>query len=612
MNNSIEVLDTIVVDQIAAGEVVERPASVLKELIENSLDAGAKHIQILIEGGGVDLIKISDDGSGMSKENLILSVERFATSKLRTSGDLERINTYGFRGEALPSIASVSRFNIKTKSENSNTGILLEYSENGKKNVYEIDCDKGTSIEVRELFYNVPARKKFLKSLRTEANSVKSVVADFSIARPDVSFLLQEDDKEVISFNALDGLSDRVSKLNLLHGPGVKVSSERMFNNDRNEECCLTISGLLSEPLFCPKIGSKMRFLVNNRVIKSQFLMRAVRDGYDSLLKYGFFPSGLLSIEITPSELDVNVHPQKTEIRFSNEGLIFSSVKRAVSAALDKIAAEKTNFSTNFGNDIARVYSLKSANTNQFSEQKEIRFVGNGAVYSAQNNDEDQPKHQSLPNNLAESNVSENIEGQGRSQVFSAQNFKYLGQVFKLYLLFASAEKVAILDMHAAHERVTFYRLKEEFLNSNIKIQELLVPVSLTIDCLVSLEGIEEKLESLRLIGIEAELRNNEILVRGISPLLKEGRVSDLLVEILDKAPAEGIQAELGKYLDSYISRLACHASIRRGREIKAEEAYELMSQLEQADLSGWCPHGRPVIWWLNENDLEKEFGRIQ
>ena len=603
MGSSIKILDSQVVDQIAAGEVVEKPSSVVKELIENSIDAGAKQIQVLIENGGFDLISISDDGVGMSREDLEIAVERFATSKLRKSEDLESIITYGFRGEALPSIASVSKFSITSKKKDSDQGFYLEISESGKKTTYPAPSDFGTKINVRELFYNVPARRKFLKSEKTESNSIKSVIADFAVARPDITFIFQESDKVILSFNALDTLADRVKKLNLVQGKQVDLEYDRQFVGSSGEDCFLKISGKISEPIFCPKIGSKMRFLVNGRIIKSQFLMRAVREGYQSLIKPGYFPSGLLSVEISPSEVDVNVHPQKSEVRFSNEGLLFASVRNAVQAALSKVSSESVILPKE-----TKVYDLKSYHKAETSDQVEIKFVGNSGFTSDYiSSYQSKEELSATPNfKLLTPVISD------ESQKLNTHKLKFIGQVFKLFLVFSSNERMAIVDMHAAHERVTFYKLKKEFLDKQIRIQEMLLPITVPIDVLASLEGLEEKLEAIKVLGIDAEQRNHEIVVRGLSPLLSESSLKELLVEVIDKSPAEGVQSEINAKLDSYLARLACHGSLRRGRELKPEEAYLLMDQLEMAEISGWCPHGRPVIWWLSEEDLERQFGRIQ
>ena len=600
MSSKIKILDSLVVDQIAAGEVVERPSSVAKELIENSIDAGAKNIKVLIEGGGIGLLVVSDDGEGMSKEDLAVSVERFATSKLRIASDLERIVSFGFRGEALPSIASVSQFSVKTRQAESETGYLLEMVEGGVKKIYDVPCPFGTSIEVKDLFYNLPARKKFLKSDKSESSALRSVVSDFALARPDISFQLQDGVSEVLSFGSLDSLDQRIRKLNLIQGKSILVEHSRDFENSLGESSEIKIGGIIPEPLFCPKIGSKMRFLVNGRIVKSALLMRAVRDGYESLLKPGYYPSGLISVDIDPSEVDVNVHPQKIEVRFRNEGLIFSSVRSAVSLALKQASSSVLN---------QKVFEMRPYLSNgETFDQSEIRFKGNGGGVSyAMSGVNSEPI--SFSNNLLGSSQDVLVD----DEKFKPEKLRFLGQVFKLYLIFTDQEKIGLVDMHAAHERVTFYRLKSEFVSGNkIKAEPLLFPISIPLDVLSSIERLEEKLEALDILGIQAELRNNEIIVRAMSKALNEDKVKELISELLEKAPTEDFNVEIVKRVDSYLARLACHGSLRRGREIKSEEAYELMDQLEKAELSGWCPHGRPVIWWLKEGDLERQFGRVQ
>lgn len=629
-NSLIKVLDTRVVDQIAAGEVVERPASVVKELIENAIDAGAKNIKVLIKNGGLDFISITDDGRGMSREDIGLSVERFATSKLTTADDLESLYTYGFRGEALPSIASVSRFSIKTKSRNEDKGYLLEFDDKGCKLINQISCDYGTIIEVKDLFYNVPARKKFLKSPKSESNSIKTVVADFSIAKPEVCFLLQEDSDELLSFGSFDLLPERVKKIGLISGNYVPVYNERSYQSNAESGAGRTsnikVSGLISEPIHCPKVGTKMKFLVNERIIKSSFLMRAVRDGYESLLKYGYYPSGVISVEISPFDLDVNVHPQKTEVRFASEGMVFATVKRAVQESLEKFSSLKNVFSTN---DISQNASSNNkvylmTHPSRDVSQSEIQFVGNGGMILSEptfeaSNYKTSPDFISNPGSKTQSifrSQSESVSSESR--LLSQDNnqvlykYKFLGQAFKLYLFFSSNEKVAVVDMHAAHERVTFFKLKKQFVEKRLFIQELLIPLSFPISVLDNTVSIDERLESIKILGIEAELRDSEIVVRGMSPLLDSSRAEEIIVELLNKGEGELIEAEISKKVDSYLARIACHGSLRRGRELKPEEAYELLEQVQIAENSGWCPHGRPIVWWITENDLEKQFGRVQ
>jgi DNA mismatch repair protein MutL len=321
--------------------------------------------------------------------------------------------------------------------------------------------------------------------------------------------------------------------------------------------------------------------------------MRAVRDGYESLLKHGYFPSGVINVDISPAHVDVNVHPQKSEVRFRNEGAVFSATKAAVNLALKNASSNVIE---------QKVYDLKAFSFDrQEICQEEIRFQGNGSiVHEAFLKPDESPyknTNPELPNVVVE----------------QFNKLKYFGQIFKLYLLFSDSEKFAVIDMHAAHERITFFKLKKEFLShKKIMSEELLFPITLPLDFLVSKENIENKLDALSVLGIEAEMRNEEIVIRAISKMLSADKIKELISDILDKSSAEDFNIEILKKMDSYLSRLACHGSLRRGRELKPDEAYELIDQLNEADHSGWCPHGRPVIWWISEADLERQFGRIQ
>lgn len=637
MSERIKILDDLVVNQIAAGEVVERPASVVKELLENALDAQSSHISISILNGGLSHIEILDDGIGMSKMDLVKCIERFGTSKVNTSEDLFNITTYGFRGEALPSIASVSKLSIQTRERDESDAFNLKIEGGSDPEIFTTAAPEGTKIKVENLFFNVPARRKFLKSERSEANSIKSVISDFSLARPEVGFLFYEEGKEIFSYPTGQSLLQRVKHTKLVQGVPVELNFERSYDSDstltslgiQNDSRLnrISVKGYISQPLFAARVGSKIRFLVNGRIIKSPLLVRAVRDGFGSFLKPGFYPTGVVAITLPPRDLDVNVHPQKTEVRFRFESLIFSSIREAVSSALS-LASESLPKEKVYQ---LNVPSFKDQKAN-ISKQSEIEFIGKGRIFKddlvyLKSDNQNGETSLSLAENLiayegAYSPSSLSVsEPQYRSEVgndssvqdhvLEYSKLRYLGQIFKLYLLFEGKNNFAVVDMHAAHERITFFQLKKAFRKREIIKQSLLIPISIEISAFDDPDSIVFKLDALDAFGIEAEVRDSEVLIRSIPSILSQDHVSDMIKNLLPDLPDVGFEKIIEEKEDSYLARLACHNSLRRGRQISSDEAYALMEQLETTDLSGWCPHGRPVIWWINEKDLESRFGRI-
>lgn len=593
-NGIIKILDSLVADQIAAGEVIERPAAIVKELIENSIDAKATKISIEIQGGGVERIVVIDDGIGMLKTDLKLSVERFGTSKISDTADLQNINTYGFRGEALPSIASVAKLKISTKVRNSTIGSLLTSEFGQKKQIVDFDCPEGTRVEIAELFSTIPARKKFLKSEKSESTAIRSVIADFSLARSDIQFSFFEDGKQVNMFLGGQTLYDRVIKSKLIEGAPVSVNKEIADSAGTK-----IIEGYITEPLSAARIGSKMRFLVNGRIVKSSLLLRAVRDGFGSFLKPGYYPTGVLRLYIPASQVDVNVHPQKTEVRFREDSNIFSFVKNSVRESLNIASKESVLI------DDRKVYQLSAANIptktytlNSFNQSSSFQ---SNFSYSKETPD------------ISFTGETQYLETNQESINYSntpKTDLRFLGQIFRLYLLFSNQEKFAIVDMHALHERITFYKLKKGFLERNIISKQLLFPLAFPISDFDDSSDLETKLEELKLFGLEAELRNEEVLVRSIPSVLNQDQVREIILAALSHKDQRNIDEAISEKTDQIIARLACHASLRRGDMISSEEAYALLDGLQEIELSGWCPHGRPVIWWLTEAELEKKFGR--
>lgn len=588
---SIKILDNLVIDQIAAGEVVERPAAIVKELVENAIDAKATEIHVEIDNGGIDTITIIDNGIGMNRADLRLCIERFGTSKISIADDLEKISSYGFRGEALPSIASVSKINITTKSSAEIQGNLLSMDGGVDPEIVKIDAKQGTKIQVRDLFYNIPARRKFLKSAKSESNHIRTVISDFAFARPDIHFFYYEDGKQVQVFPGKQTLLDRIMLAKIIQGNPIAVNHKRLSKAGLE----IFVEGYVTEPLYAARGGSKIRILVNGRLVKSALLVRALKDAYGSFLRPGYYPSGVLKLFVDSREVDVNVHPQKTEVRFREEGDVFVALKEAVSTAILKAGESSTHtqpktytISSNFTSPYNGVSAVFPANSfTQSANNPIIEFKGQGSLFEAS------PSYQ-------ERALGGDIKP------------KFVGQIFSLYLLFEEGSNFIILDMHAGHERVTFYNLKKSFKNKALKEQLLLVPEVIPISNFDNISGMEEKLEIFKNFGLEMELRLNEIVIRSIPEYLDVKKAKDIVVSLLDFIPDKTITAMLEEKVDAVLTLMACHGSLRRGKIISAEDAYALLDQIREIELGAWCPHGRPIIWSISETELEKKFGRIQ
>jgi DNA mismatch repair protein MutL len=574
---SIKILDNLVIDQIAAGEVVERPSAIVKELVENAIDAKSSEIHIEIENGGIDSITIIDNGIGMNKADLRLCIERFGTSKISAAEDLENIASYGFRGEALPSIASVSKLTITTRKHADVFGHLLTIEGGSEPEIVKFDTKEGTRIQVKDLFYNIPARRKFLKSARSESNQIRTVISDFAFARPDIHFFYFEDGQEVQVYPGRQTLLDRVMLSKLVQGKPIEVN----YSTSNSEGREIKVEGYITEPIFASRGGSKIRLLVNGRLVKSALLVRALRDAYGSFLRPGYYPSGVIRLYIDPREVDVNVHPQKTEVRFREEGQVFVALREAVSRALLKAGESREHTEQ-------KSYQLGNRGISRVQEESPVvEFRGQGSLFE-----------------LADTHEERNI---GRES-----NLRFVGQIFSLYLLFEEEDSFLILDMHAGHERVTFYNLKKAFKEKSLGEQLLLVPELIPIGTFDNISNLEEKLDVLKKFGLELELRMDEVVIRSVPQFLDMKRAKDIVKSVLEFLPDKSLQALIEEKTDQIITLMACHGSLRRGKIISAEEAYALLEQIREIELGAWCPHGRPVIWIISEMELEKKFGRIQ
>lgn len=567
---NVRVLPDDVVNKISAGEVVDRPASIVRELVENALDAGARDIQVHIEDGGQALIRVVDDGSGMERDDALLALERHATSKLSRAEDLFSLTTLGFRGEALPSIAAVSRLTLRTRpgAQDHATEILIE----GGSIRYAKDSPgaPGTVVEVRQLFFNTPARKKFLKSARTEELRIRTWLLSSAIARPDVRFRLISDGRELLTLPAHESVMARAKVL---------------FRGDcsacDNQHGEILVQGLFSHPSAAVHDAGALVLLVNGRVISDRLLLRAVREGFDSTLKDREYPLGFLSVSVPPGEVDVNVHPQKSEVRFRQPQSIFEAVRSSVHSAITGLVAPVRT-----AEHFQPTYRISN---DRIAVARELPFSLVQETVHA-------------PSPIQEASI--------QKSPFHYSKLRYVGQIAECYLIAELDSTLYLVDMHAAHERLNYNRIRNALRERSFNSQQLLVPVTVTL----GEQGAERCAANSAVFeryGFEWDRFGAEtIIVRAVPGFLKETKVIEVVKELAALAEEYDPQAAFENQVDSIAARLACHASIRSGKAMEREEVYALFADLDDARFSAACPHGRPVSVSFSCADIESWFGR--
>lgn len=605
-------------NQIAAGEVVERPSSIVKELVENALDAHATRVTVDVEQGGKTLLRVTDDGDGMSPEDALLSLARHATSKIRTLDDLAAIGTFGFRGEALPSIASVSRFVLRTRERGATEAFEVHAEGAGPDDGRPAGGAVGTTVEVRDLFFNVPARRKFLKATATESAHVGDVVLGAALSRPDVTFTLARDGKVVRQFLRASSRAERAQKA--LEGEKL---AECMF-----EHGDLRIFAMLAPPERARAGATGLSLLVNGRHVRDRLLARAVAQAYGSVLENGRYPVGVVWLDVPPSVVDVNVHPQKAEVRFADARGIFDAVTRELQALLARSfglasTPARAPYATTFRD---------GRNTPWRAPQAEPTYASPSAfafVPSSRTPDESaSPVATASPfaralGTLPDSNLfsvadaakapswsdadGENAPPFGEASLY--RSLRFVGQVHATFLVCEGDDALYVLDQHAAAERVTFDRLRKQYGQRAIGTQGLLEPVIVQLPA-VDVAALEDHADDVRNLGLELRsVGETAVAIHGVPTLLTrkdpESLVRDLTAEL---TRASG--RPFGRAVDLVLATMACHGSIRAGDAVSREEAEALLRALDEVDFAGHCPHGRPVVMRLSFSELARRVGR--
>ncbi|MFL5081063.1 MAG: DNA mismatch repair endonuclease MutL [Microvirga sp.] len=605
-------LDPVLVDRIAAGEVVERPAAAVKELVENAIDAGAGAIEVTVEGGGRRLIRVVDDGAGMSPRDLELAVERHATSKL-ADGDLSRIGTLGFRGEALPSIGAVARLSITTRTADAPTGAAIVVEAGAKSPVRPAPSTKGTRVEVAELFAATPARLKFLKSDRAEAQAVAEVVRRLAVAHPQIRFSLSGDHLTATTYppepDGEHGLARRAARV-----LGADFAANAVPVDQAREN--LRLFGEIGLPTYHRGTSGHIHFVVNGRPVRDRLLLGAVRGAYADVMHSDRHPVLALFIDCDPAIVDVNVHPAKTEVRFRDPALMRSLV---VSALRDALARAGFRAATSGG---ARTLDALRPG---IGAPPRPGLVANrvpparpspafaGWQAPAETATLERPPGLAEPEQAAFTAFSPSADVRallGQAEPADAPLGAARAQVHGTYIVAQTQDGIVIVDQHAAHERLVYERLKRERATAGIARQLLLIPEVVDLDP-VDAERLLAEAEALDRLGLGLEsFGAGAVLVREVPSSLAGGRIKALVQDVADALAEWDAAAPLEERLDAVLSRMACHGSVRAGRRLKPEEMNALLREMEATPLSGQCNHGRPTYVELKLADIERLFGR--
>ncbi len=597
----IQTLPSHLVNQIAAGEVVERPASVVKELVENSLDAGARSITVEVEAGGTRLIRVIDDGHGIEQDELAIAVSRHATSKIRNLGDLERIASLGFRGEALPSIASVSRLSLISFHESADHAWKIQAREDAV--AVPDAAAPGTVIEVRELFYNVPARKKFLRTEQTEYKHIESLFKTLALSHSRVAFKLVHNQKTIYQLKAADSPSEQQHRLAILCG---KSFAESVIEVSVDTEG-LQLGGWVALPTFNRSQADMQYFFVNQRMIRDKLVNHAVRQAYQDVMFHGRHPAYVLSLEMESRQLDVNVHPQKHEVRFRNSRQVHDFIYRSLKQALADIQP------------LQQIDSPAFAFAGEAPKMPSMPLQQNGMGLNQQYNHQyasfSRPAANLREQTEAYTSLIQTSDGLPEKPETDSQipPLGYaLAQLKGIYILAENTQGLIVVDMHAAHERIVYERMKQNAEQEDVIRQPLLVPISLNVSQFEA-DLVEEQRDFFVHLGFDVErLGHEQIRIRAIPALLKQADNEQLVRDVLADLHEFGQSQRIQEYENELLGTMACHASVRANRQLSIDEMNALLRDIEQTERSGQCNHGRPTWKQLSLDAIDKFFKRGQ
>lgn len=626
----VRVLADNLVNKIAAGEVIERPASVVKELLENSLDAGARRLSVEVESGGKRLIRVSDDGCGMNPDDALLAFERHATSKLRGPDDLLAIATLGFRGEALPSIASVARVVLETRPPERNVGTRIEINGGRMMAVKEAGCAPGTQITIRSLFYNVPARRKFLRTDTTELGHIASLVTHYALAHPECHFVLKSGSHVILDAASVSTLQDRVYQvlgrtalddlIDIGRGtvplpafrPDTWFQPEAQASESAGE---ITAQGFVSRPQVQKASSNGIYIFINRRLVRDRILLNAIREAYRHVLPPRAYPVVLLFLELSHHEVDVNVHPQKTEVRFRHQGFIHDFVQQAIRQAL--VAARPVARFAGVGAGSVGEQRRTSAPPPSVPEALALETEAAPAEAFELEPARLPPRAERLPFAGPAVHVAPNSAAPAAAiakalpTAIELADLRVLGQLNNSFIIAANESGLWLIDQHVAHERVLFEGHLRARRTGRVEGQRLLTPVlvELTPGQQVLWERIRQELEEN---GFELDSFGPRTVAVKVAPAgIAAGGIEKLLREIFDNVEKETRQVSLQALQQQIAASVACHAAIKVNMPLEEKKMLWLLAELAQAENPATCPHGRPIVLHYGMRDILRAFKRI-
>lgn len=631
----IQILSESLINKIAAGEVVERPASVVKELVENAIDAGSDQIFVTINNGGKDYISVLDNGRGMTAEDAKLAIERHATSKIATHEDLENIQSMGFRGEALAAISAVSKFELTTCGNEEEGGFQIRVEGGSITHSARMGFPRGTRIIVENLFYNTPARQKFMKSTNTEYNHIHEFIIRIALGYPGIQFRLTHNRNLVLNIPRDTDFGTRIS-----HCLGADIANDLI--ECEHEESYLSFSGYISHPTKSKASKRWQHIFVNDRYVKCNTVTHAIYAGYRSVLMKNMHPMFFINIHLSPTEVDVNVHPSKTEIRLKNQNLIHTILSEKISQQLkhgerdqflkqvrkpspgmenDEIESEEQKQQAEpapkvvVQTDDQMSFSATSSTVKKESKPASADLSEPGteepakpAAATEMETDglsEIPPRKAEIPIPKAEVPVSP--ENESRT---AGQSFNIIGQLHNKYILIQGEDRLIVIDQHAAHERIRFEEIREQFYSNTLQTQPLLIPIMIELS---PQDGIflEQFADSWKKLGfIIDHFGGNDYSVKEIPNLLKDADIAKIIKQVLDETAQFGKSGKLEEFFNEAFESMACHSAIRASQKLSMEEMQALLKQLVEYDILLHCPHGRPVMIEFSLDELDRRFKR--
>lgn len=637
--SKIRILPEQLANQIAAGEVVERPASVIKELVENSLDAGASRIEVEVEGTGTRLLRVIDNGEGMSEDDLLMSLERHGTSKIMSEEDLGAIGTLGFRGEAVPSIGSVSILTITSRPAASDLGTRVVVSYGKLTKVHDIGCSFGTTVEIRNLFGNTPARRKFLRTARTELGHIEEVVKDYALGSPGVCFILRLHGKESLYLDTTQSVNQRLAHIMRYDGEFIPVDIAE------NSPAAHYVKGFLVPPDKVTTGPARLRIFVNGRAVRDRMIAHGVAEGMRSFLMKGRNPSGLIHLTLPADEVDVNVHPAKHEVRFRNSRDVHELLNQAVSAAMldfQKLMQAKIFGRNRSGartvvpvepgldvwekatpdreNAIASPISPSRPLSDPAPTRGEIR-QGKGVASPPPENLHGREAVHHQPLFVTAEPIRQSIHDDTKQPVHVAEegkksstpprhNLLVIGHYDDLYIFCKSSEGLLVVDQHAAHERLLYEKFRRQFMAGTVARQNLMFPETVELS-LFQGQLVEKNSDNLDRMGFSIrEFGGNTYIISAVPALAGISNPRELFLDILEQYGSEDSKGDRGGALDAILSRMACKAAVKAGTSLTKEEIDKLLDDMARADLFSHCPHGRPVVKRFTASEIKKWFYR--